>query len=333
MSETGSAPAVVESVRAWQADYLERMRRQRGRLVGRARLGLRPPRRDRTAVVTDSSAALPGIVRRHPLAAGVRQVPMPVMVGEQIYTEGSDELQRELPFALASGTSVRTSRPSPGRLLQEYRSLAADGYARIVSVHLSGELSGTAEAARLAARESPVPVRVVDSRSAGFAQGLLVVDAAVQAGFGCAVDAIVARLDRAVAASSVLFTVPNLEQLRRGGRISALSGLLGSVFQVKPVLGLRDGGIVLVEKPRSTERAVDRLVAHAAERAAAGSCQVAVHGYGNRAEAEALAGRLQEHAAAPIPVIDLPAVLAAHLGLGALGVIVVPLDPDDDEVH
>ncbi|MDO5634698.1 MAG: DegV family protein [Micrococcus sp.] len=311
-----------DSVQRWQQDYLLRVRAHRAQLVGRARYGLKPPRRDRTAIITDSSAALPGVTRRHPLAAGIRVVPMPVMVGEQIYAEGSDELQAELPFALATGTAVKTSRPSPGRILEEYEAAAQAGYARAVSVHISSGLSGTVDAARVAAEQSPIPVTVVDSQSTGFGLGWTVLDAAVRAGFGQSAESIAEAATAEATSGSVMFTVPNLEQLRRGGRISALSGLLGAMFQIKPVLGLQDGEITLIERTRSADRAQDRLVAVAQERAEGAPARIAVHGYGNRPDALALAERLSPYSETPVPVIDLPAVLAAHLGLGGLGVVV-----------
>ena len=320
----------MTSVLQWQRDYQARVRARRSRLVGRVRYGLKPPRRDRTAIVTDSSAAIPASVLEHPLAAGLRQIPMPVMVGEQIYTEGSEELNQELPFALAANLPVRTSRPSPGGFEETYRELEAAGYARIVSVHISGGLSGTVEAAKMAATRVSIPVEVVDSRSAGMALGFMVMEVAVRAGFGLPVEGIVEYLKGAGEQSLVMFTVPNLEQLRRGGRISALKGLIGSMFQVKPVLALRDGTICLVERARSLDAAVDRIAAAAQVKAEAQPCGIAVHGYGNRPAAEALAARLQPFSKIPIPVVDFPAVLAAHLGLGGLGVIATPMLQGDD---
>lgn len=316
----------MASIEQWRDDALVRLRSRRSQLAGRARYGLRPPRRDRTAVVTDSAAALPGAVLGHGLAAGIRQVALPVMVGEQIHTEGTDELALELPLALAAGTPVRTSRPSPGAFRTAYAELAHAGYARILSVHLSGELSGTVEAARVAAADAERPVTVVDSRTVGFALGMAVVDAAVDAGVGMPVARIRERLEATVDSSHVLFTVPSLEQLRRGGRISGLASLLGTLLQVRPVMAVDDGAIGLVDRPRSAARAVDRLVELATERAGEDPVRIAVHEYGDPETAVQLAERLQPISTTPVPVVELPAVLAAHLGLGALGVVICPLE-------
>ncbi|MDX2340419.1 DegV family protein [Micrococcus sp. M4NT] len=314
----------------WRDDVLERLRARRPHLVGRARYGLKPPRRDRTAIVTDSAAALPPALLAHPLAAGIRQVTLPVMVGEQIHTEGTEDLRFELPVALASGTPVKTSRPSPGAFRAVYADLAQAGYARVLSLHLSSRLSGTVEAARLAAADAPRPVTVLDSGTAGFALGLTVLDAAIDAGVGLPVEQITARAEATAQAGAVLFSVPSLEQLRRGGRIGAVASLLGTLLHVRPVLALDDGAVTLVDRPRSAARAMDRIVELALERAAGKPSRIVVHGFGDPAGSEELVARLQPHSATPVPVVELPAVLAAHLGLGALGVVVTPLEVEVD---
>lgn len=311
----------------WHDDLLQRLRRRRGGPSGRAKYSpRRPRRRDRTAVVTDSSAALPRVVLEHPLAAGLRQVPMPVMIGDQIHSEGTAELDRDLPLALAAGATVRTSRPAPGVFSGVYQEVAESGFARIISIHLSGKLSGTADAARIAAREALIPVTVVDTETTGFCQGTVVLDALIRAGFHEPIEEIADGAQRAAADSRVFFTVPNLEQLRRGGRIGTVAGLLGSLLQVKPVLTLADGVVSLVDRPRTTAKAVDRMVELAQESSQGRPVRIAVHGFGNDSAAHELAARVQPESATPVPVITLPAVLAAHLGLGALGITVNPVD-------
>ncbi len=314
---------------AWQDAMLATIRQARAAQRGLVRFGLPPSRKGRTAIVTDSSASLPASVVAHPLAKGLRQVPMPVMVGEQIHTEGTAELMRELPLALAAGTPVKTSRPSPGTFGAVYRELAESGFEQIISIHISGQLSGTVDAARIAGRESLIPVTVVDTHTTGFALGTVVLDAVIAAGFGTPAEQILARVDEAAQEAGVFFTVPNLDQLRRGGRIGTLAGLLGSVLNVKPVLTLEDGAVTLVDRPRTTARATERMVElteEAVEAEGRGE-RIVVHGFGTESAAHELAWRLQHLSAMPIPVIPLPAVLAAHLGLGALGITLNPVPP------
>lgn len=309
----------------------------------RARLsGLRPAARPgtrrgggpavRTAVVTDSAAALPSEYSSGLRRNGILTVtPMPVMVGAEIYGEGEDDILETIAVAMAAGTSVKTSRPSPGQFEQAYRAAKLKGFEAIVSVHISGELSGTADAARLAAARVGFPVEVVDTRTVGMAQGMAV-QAAVQAAAAGADHAAVAAAATAQASrTKVFFYVPSLEQLRRGGRIGAAASLLGTMLAIKPILAVDGGRIVPLEKVRSAARAVARLeeivVAAAAPRPGESVC-LAVHHFGNPEEAESLAARLEAALpdCPPAQISSLPAVLAAHAGLGVLAVIVGRVD-------
>jgi DegV family protein with EDD domain len=299
----------------------------------RARLaGLRPPPRPgaavvRTAVVTDSAAALPAEWVNGLGAEGLLTViPMPVMVGAEIYGEGEDDILETIALALAAGKAVKTSRPSPGQFENAYRAAQRLGYEAVVSIHISGELSGTADAARLAAARVDIPVEVVDSRTVGMALGM-----AVQAGVAAAAAGADAAGTAAAAASqaartTVYFYVPSLEQLRRGGRIGAAASLVGTMLAIKPILAVDDGKIVPLEKVRSAAKAVARLeeIVAAEAEARIGAVRLAVHHFGNPEEAESLAVRLSAALphCPPAQISSLPAVLAAHAGLGVLAVIV-----------
>lgn len=282
----------------------------------------------RTAVVTDSAAALPAAWVTDFAADGrLAVVPMPVMVGEEIYVEGEDDIMETLALALASGSSVKTSRPSPGQFEQAYIAAQRRGFEAVVSIHISSELSGTADAARLAAARVGIPVDVVDSRTVGMAQGMGVQSALVAAADGRSAAEVRAFAVERMARTKVYFYVPSLEQLRRGGRIGAAVSLLGTVLAIKPILAVDDGKIVPLEKVRSAAKAIARLeeiVAADVASRPAGEQRLAVHHFGNLAEAELLAARLAEKCPGcpPAQISALPAVLAAHAGLGVLAVIV-----------
>ncbi|GAB3189064.1 DegV family protein [Nesterenkonia suensis] len=308
---------------------------------GPRRAGLWSPRRRRggIAVVTDSSCSLPTellTAARLPVVS----VPIPVMIGDQIYAGHSAagptaassvtpadqvELDRELALAVAQGVPVRTSRPSPGRLAQTFVALQEQGCDGILAVHLSSKLSGTVDAARLASDEVDIPVRVVDSWQTGAALGHAVLDAAAAAGRGADLEEVAATAARSAAGGTSFFVVPSLEQLRRGGRINALASLLGSLMWVKPLLGLTDGEVQLVERPRTMPRAMERLMNRVEEAASSmDRPRLVVHGFGNVAQAVELADQVAELSTGPVPVVDLPPSLAAHLGLGALAVCLTP---------
>ncbi len=300
-----------------------------GRLRGRKlRTGVPAAGRARNAgpvpvgVVTDSAAALPeDWAGRH--ARYLRVVPMPVMVDDQIFSEGTDDVPTELALGLAMGKAVRTSRPAPGQMLRAYQDLAAAGVQEIISIHLSGALSGTVEAARLAAESSPVPVSVVDSLTVALAQGFAVMDVVELAAAGAPMDQLRAVAEKAHE-NHVYFAVPSLEQLRRGGRIGALASVLGTLLNVKPILSVCDGHIIAHEKVRTHSRTLARLVAIARQEAADRGAEVrlAVHYFGNQEAAEEIVQELAGASEFEVLAIPVPAVLGAHTGAGVLAVAI-----------
>jgi len=302
--------------------------------AGRARKPAAPA--VRVAVVTDSAAALPQAwLDQAP--DWFRHVPMPVMVGEEIYSsadlaEGEERVAERLSLALAMGETVRTSRPSPATLAAAYRELEAAGYSAILSVHLSAELSGTVDAARIAAAECGIPVQVLDSRTAAMCQGFAVQTACGLAGQGAPLELVAAGAEASLAGSAVHFYVPSLEQLRRGGRIGNAASWLGTVLAIKPILGIAGGKVVPVERVRSAPRALARLedlAAAAAKNIPEESLGLAVHHFGSPQAASELAVRLAEAfpAAPPVVISTLPPVLAAHVGLGVLAIVSAQLPP------
>ncbi|MEH0059874.1 DegV family protein [Auritidibacter ignavus] len=308
----------------WLTDLHTRARKIRAEVPGLGRY-IKPPRKDRTVIVTDTSSALPeAVATTLPTGSQLRQIAMPVMIGEQIHSDGSADTNDELPIALAAGTPVRTSRPAPGQFRQLYERIAEQGYGSIVSVHVSGKISGTVEAARLAATQSPIPVEIVDTLTSGMAMGYAVVDAVVRGHNGIPATKLAQLIDEQATASQVYFTVPNLDQLRKGGRIPPLTGLLGQLLQVRPVLTLNEGAIQLMDRPRNFAKAQQIMVDKVAQAATQRPIRLAVHGYGNLDSAMELAARIDEYSTSPVPVLMIPAVLVAHLGLGALGVSISP---------
>ncbi len=282
----------------------------------------------KVALVTDSTALLPAhLVAEHDIAV----VPLQVVIGATSYDEGVDEhaTPETIAEALRSWTPVSTSRPTPTVFLEAYESAARAGAEEVLSVHLSGELSGTVESARLAAREASLPVRVVDTQQLGMATGYAVLAAAevLDAG-GSAEKAAGAALARAEATSS-LFYVDTLEYLRRGGRIGAAAALLGSALAVKPLLEIVDGRIGTREKVRTTARALSRLEELAVAAAGERPVEVTVAHLANPERAEVLAERLRRRLAPGlggrgVGVGEVGAVIGAHVGPGMVAVVVAP---------
>lgn len=280
----------------------------------------------RVAIVTDSAAGFgPGWTSPGGLAEGVRVVPMPVLIGEEILTGEHDDATAPLMVALAAGSMVRTSRPSPGQFDRMYANLAEEGFDGVVSVHLSGLLSGTLEAARLAASRAEVTVEVIDSRTAGMAQGRAALAALRAARGGAGLQEAAAAAAISARSSALYFYVPTLDQLRRGGRLTAAAGWLGTLLSVRMILHVQGGRLVPLERMRSAERALQRLfdVVGADVAGRKGPTHLTVHHFGNEPEAVDLAGKLSEIVGSGnVTTSPCPSVLAAHAGLGVLAVTV-----------
>lgn len=276
------------------------------------------------AVVTDSTAYLPeGLA----LERGIRVVPLEVRLGDRVGREGIDIGAAELSAALADRrVDVQTSRPAPAEFAACYRSALDGGVDEVVSVHLSRELSGTWEAARIAAEEVGAKrVHVVDSRATAMGLGYAVLAAADAARAGAAGADVAAAAESVAARCRLFFCVETLDRLRRGGRIGAAAAFVGTALAVKPLLHVAQGRIVPVEKVRTTARAAQRLVELAVRAAGDGPVDLAVHHLAAAARAEELATRLRERLhVARLLVSEVGAVIGAHVGPGLLGVVVVP---------
>ncbi|WP_405013362.1 DegV family protein [Kitasatospora sp. NBC_01539] len=275
------------------------------------------------ALVTDSTAYLPqDAVDRH----RIEVVPLSVAVGDEVLTEGVEISPKDVAEALRAKRRVTTSRPSPETFAGAYRAAAEAGATGVVSVHLSSELSGTYEAAVLAAAEADIPVEVVDSRLVGMALGHCVLTAAQAAEAGLGPAEAAAAAVRRSAACSGFFYVDTLEHLRRGGRIGAARALVGSALAVKPLLHLSGGRIEPLEKVRTASRAIARLEEIAVERAGDAEVDIAVHHLAAAERAEPLAERLRQRVPGlrDLYVGEVGAVIGAHVGPGLLAVVVSP---------
>ncbi|MGW4754511.1 DegV family protein [Streptomyces chartreusis] len=275
------------------------------------------------AIVTDSTAYLPPrTMERH----GISAVPLTVVVGGQALDEGTEISTRSLAQALQKRRPVTTSRPSPEVFARHYREVAESGATGIVSLHLSAELSGTYDAAVVAAREAPVPVRVVDTGMVAMALGFCALAAAEAAETGGTVDEAVTAAEKRAGGTAAYFYVDTLDYLRRGGRIGAAQALLGSALAVKPLLQLEGGRIGPLEKVRTASKAIARLEEIAADRAGSAQVDIAVHHLSAPDRASALADRLRARVPglAELHVSEVGAVIGAHTGPGLLGVVVSP---------
>ena len=275
------------------------------------------------AVVTDSTAYLPvELSSRH----GLTVVPLTVVINGVHGLEGEEISPAQVARALsARRAAVSTSRPAPSQFTKAYRRLLDAGADGIVSVHLSSVLSGTYEAARLAAAEIGPAVEVVDSKTTGMGLGFAALAAGAAAAGGAPLEAVRRAAVHHSAQVSTLFYVDTLEFLRRGGRIGAASALLGTALSVKPILHMVDGAIVPRDKVRTAGRALARLVDLAVDASGVGEADIAVHHLEAPERAATLADAVSVRLGDRLRdcyIAEIGAVVAAHAGPGVVGVVV-----------
>ncbi len=275
------------------------------------------------AIVTDSTADIP------PALAATRAitvVPLTLHFDGQSLLDGVDitpeEFYRRLPTATAHPT---TSQPSAGRFAEVYQSLL-DDHDAVVSVHISEKLSGTVASARQAAdMTDPKRVHVIDSEVVSMSLGLIALVASALATQDLDAAAIESRVLAMRPQLHTYFSVATLEFLRRGGRIGRASALLGSVLQVKPVLCIRDGLVTPLERVRTFDRALNRVIELAREvNNGKGVCLIVGHADA-QADAERV-GRELEPIAETLMIQPLGPVVGAHAGPGVVGVGCYPAD-------
>ena len=214
-------------------------------------------------IVTDSSADLPAdLVRQH----GITVLPCYVVVDDQTFKDGveinADDFYRRLQ---ADGRTPTTAQPTVADFQEVYRDLAGQGD-QVLSIHVSGKLSGTLNSAEQAkASLDGAEIELIDSQLASIPLGLAVLDAAVTASEGGSLQEVAEKVRQGLGLHHGLFALDTLEYLYKGGRIGKARAFMGSVLHVKPILRLQDGEAHPVERPRNQERAMRRLVELASE--------------------------------------------------------------------
>lgn len=272
-------------------------------------------------IVTDSTAALPAAVRSHP---ALRIVPLRVIVDECTYRDGEDLTEVELATALGEGAVATTSQPPVPDFVAAYRWAADQGFSAAVSLHISGELSGTVHAAALAALEVGISVQVVDSRTTGAALGAAVCDALDASGEGLSAREVTQVAMAAASQSRTWFVVESLEHLRRGGRLSRTAATVGTVLGVRPILTVSAGKVELEHVARTRTAALRRILTNAAEFLdQAADPELFVHHLGDQAAGDALANLVHERTGLLPTVLGAGCVLGAHVGPGMVAVVAV----------
>jgi DegV family protein with EDD domain len=276
------------------------------------------------AVVTDTTSYLPGELAD---ANQIQLVSLYVVFGGERTVREADITDYDAFFEELRGTEQlpTTSQPSVGDFMQVWEPLLAAGD-DVVSIHISGGISGTVESARQAAEQlerdgkGGERVRVLDSATSAGGLGLVALAAARAAQRGLGLDEVATVAEDARASLKMWFAIDTLEFLKRSGRIGAASAWLGSTLKIKPILTL-ESEMTPVERVRTSKRAFERMVDYAKQRQSSGMNAWVVQHIQAPDQAEALAERCREvFGHDPVFTSEIGPVLGAHTGPGLLGV-------------
>lgn len=273
---------------------------------------------NKVKIVTDSTVDLP---RETLEAHGIEMVPLTFTIDGETYTDRVDITPAEFMERMrASSELPKSSQPAVGTFLEVYNRLVGEGY-DILSIHMSGELSGTIRSAEQAAAMSGANVTVLDSQFISLALAFQVLEAAKWAANGKSVADIVQRLEDVRNKTRLFVTVDTLENLVKGGRIGRGKALIGSLLNIKPIAEIVDGVYTPISKARSYSQIVKYLTEQLAEDAAGKTIRAVGIAH---ADALPLANRLKQSIAEAtgyeqVEIVYTTPVISTHTGPGAIG--------------
>ena len=283
------------------------------------------------AVVTDSCASLPEEILK---TLNIHWVAYYIHRGKQVLrdlvTIQRDEFLEWLDTAEELPT---TASPGPGDYLEMYEKLSQEqGFREIISIHMTSKGSGAYQAAKVAqsmAQESipEVRIEVVDTENVALCQGWMVIEAARAALADKSMDDILGLVKGMIPVTRMIQTADTLKYLYMGGRIGKAQQLVGSLLNIKPLIGMVDGVIVPLGRARSRERAY-RMIVDLAEKAVGvkGKIKVAYMHAGAHAEVEKLKALVEERLTCVESLVaELSPALAVHTGRGTVGLCYYPV--------
>lgn len=267
--------------------------------------------------MTDSTSDLrPEILKQY----DVHMVPLTIQIGEKTYLDRIDlEPKSFLELMEKADELPKSSQPAPGIFKELYDKLGENGD-QVLSIHMTGGMSGTVESARAAAELTDTDVTVIDSRYISYALSFQVLEAAQMAKEGKSMEEIVARVDEIRRNTKLFVVVDTLDNLVKGGRIGKGRALVGSFLKIKPIASLDDGEYTPVAKARSHKKVVDYLFEDFMERTKGKTVKGVGFAHANGfAMAEPLRDRIIESGFSDVYFDYTTPVISTHTGIGALG--------------
>jgi DegV family protein with EDD domain len=274
-------------------------------------------------IVTDSTA---DISPQQAQSLGITIIPLTIFFGEDAYLD-EIELDNAGFYTKLQESEVfpRTSQPSPTVFQEAYIRLIDGGADGILSVHISSKLSGTYQCACAARDTLPddmkkIPLEIIDSQSISVGMSQAVLQAAREARMGAGLKEIKDHLLNQLSRTRILCVLDTLEYARRGGRLGSATAVLGNLLNIKPIISLKDGAVIAVERPRTRSKAYTRIAQLVIDM---GKIEQLVIGESNEEVGQELMQALTTIYQGDIPRYKLGAVLGAHGGPGIVGVAVI----------
>jgi DegV family protein with EDD domain len=274
----------------------------------------------KTLLVTDSGCDLsPSWLAEH----GVTLVPLAVTFGVKSYTDRQD-IDNQKFFQLLEKTDKppTTSQPSPGAFAEVFDAAHAEGR-DVLCLTMSARMSGTNSSAVTAAGMTQADVVVQDSEAMSALLADQVMSAVAVLEAGGTRDEAANEAERVMNHQELLFTVPNLDALRAGGRIGPAAAMLGGLLQIRPILTMKEGEVAVHSRVRTSIKAREAIVDRLKEKTAAAGkkARVYVAAANDPALAKEFAERARPYAEGEIVELEIGPVIAAHTGSGTGGVV------------
>lgn len=282
------------------------------------------------AVVCDSTASIPADLIA---TLNIRVVPFYIHHDEKVWRDlvdiSHDQFYQLLPTL---ETLPTTAYPGPGDFYQLYEKLAAEGVREIISIHITSKNSGTFQGAKMggemaAEKLDGVTVTAIDTLNVAMCHGWMVIEAARAAQAGAGVSQITALLERMIPVTEMIQTADTLKYLHMGGRIGKATHLLGSMLQIKPLIGMRDGVIIPLGRERSRAKAYAAMV-DLVEKSVGqgGKIKVAYVHAAAPEEAEKIRALLEKRVTCIESIMaELSPALGVHSGPGTTGICYFPV--------
>lgn len=282
-------------------------------------------------IITDGAADMPSEWEEK---YGIHILPLHINFGEEGYTQGPNFTRADFYRMVAEKRMIpKTSLPSIGQIKAFIRSVAQKGDT-ILSINISGKLSGTFSTVETAARELTDEFKVIvfDSLAGSVAQGFMAREARQMEQAGAAIADILHRLEVIREQITITFTLDTLEYARLSGRINALQSLFASALNLKPIITLNDGLLEMTDKVRTRQRSLEQVIQNLARLVGSTPMNLAVA----HAQDPQTAHKMLQEICSRLNikesfVTDVSIPIAANLGPGAIGVIAYPFAEEGEK--